>query len=444
MIQQSSKYGIWVFGIIWFGQLISLVGTTLTDFALGVWVFQQTGSVTQFAFITVTTLLPGILISPIAGTLVDRWDRRWAMILSDSGAVLCTLAIFLLFLSNRLEIWHIYLLTAITSLFNAFQWPAYMASVTLLVPKKHLGRASGMTQLSEAVAQIVSPVLGGFLLITIQIWGVILIDFITFLFALLTLLCVRIPRPESSEKKSGEGSLLSEVAYSWHYLTHRHGLLGLLGFYLVIEFTLGTVVTLVTPLILSFASPAVLGTILSVAGLGMLFGTILMAVWGGPQQRVTGILGFTLIQGIILFAGGLRPDVFLIGGAAFLFLFVNPIVVGCDQVIWQRKVAPDVQGRVLAIHRMASWGSLPFAALAAGPLADYIFEPLLAVDGALAGSVGQIIGIGPGRGIGLLFIVMGVLTILAAVAGYLYPRLRLLEQELPDMVSDDEEYDNSG
>lgn len=427
---------MWIFIIIWFGQLISLIGTTLTDFALGVWIFQQTGSVTQFALITVTTLLPGILISPIAGTLVDRWDRRLAMLFSDCGAALCTFAIFLLLLGNRLEIWHIYLLTALSSLCNAFQWPAYTASVTLLVPKKHFGRASGMMQISEAVAQIISPVLGGFLLLTIQIWGIILIDFVTFLFAVFTLLCVRIPRPTPSAGKPGKGSLLNEVVYSWRYLTERHGLLGLLLFYVVIEFTLGTVVTLVTPLVLSFASPAVLGTILSVAGIGMLLGSILMAVWGGPQHRVMGILGFTLVQGMILLTGGLRPNVFLIGGAAFLFLFVNPIVVGCDQVIWQRKVAPDVQGRVLAIHRMASWGSLPFAALAAGPLADYIFEPLLAIDGPLAGTIGRIIGAGPGRGIGLLFIVMGILTILASCAGYLYPRLRLLERELPDMVED--------
>ncbi len=444
MEQQSSKYGLGAFSIIWFGQLISLIGTTLTDFALGVWVYQETGSVTRFALVTVTTILPGVLISPVAGALIDRWDRKLAMIFSDTGAAICTLAIFILLFTNRIEIWHIYVLTALSSLFNAFQWPAYIASVTLLVPKKHLGRASGMAQFSEAIAQIAAPVSGGFLLIAIQIWGVILIDFSTFLFALLTLFFVRIPRPEPSKKESEEeSSLMREIVYSWHYLTKRRGLLGLLTFYLVIEFTLGIVVTLVTPLILSFASSAVLGTILSFAGIGMLLGSVLMAIWGGPQRQVFGVLGFTLVQGVILLAGGLQPNAYLIGAAAFLFLFVNPIVVGCDQVIWQRKVAPNVQGRVLAIHHMASWVSLPFAALAAGPLADYIFEPLLAADGALAGSIGQIIGVGPGRGIGLLFIIMGILTILATIAGYSYPRLRLLEQELPDMISDDDEAINN-
>ncbi len=427
-----------IFVIIWFGQLVSLIGTTLTDFALGVWIYQETGSVTRFALITVTTLLPGILISPFAGALVDRWDRKRAMIFSDSGAAVCTFLIFLLLWSNRLELWHIYLLTAISSIFNAFQWPAYIASITLLIPKKHLGRASGMTQFSEAIAQIVAPVLGGFLLMTIQIWGVILIDGVTFLFAVLTLLFVHIPRPLSSEKEISEKeTLLQEVSYSWNYLRKRQGLLGLLLFYVVIEFTLGSVVTLVTPLVLSIANPAVLGTIMSVAGIGMLLGTILMTIWGGPEHRVAGILGFTFLQGVILLAGGLQPNVYLIGGSAFLFLFVNPIIVGSDLVIWQRKVAPDVQGRVLAIHRMATWGALPFAALAAGPLADYIFEPLLAIDGPLAGNIGRIIGVGPGRGIGLFFIVMGLNTILATFVGYAYPRLRLLEKELPDMVADE-------
>jgi MFS family permease len=142
------------FVLVWVGQLISLLGTHLTGFALGVWVFQRTGSVTQFALISVCTTLPGIIISPLAGALVDRWERRWAMILSDSGAGLSTLVIALLLLSNHLEIWHIYIATAVGSIFNAFQWPAYTAAITLLVPKRHLGRASGMTQLGEAVALI--------------------------------------------------------------------------------------------------------------------------------------------------------------------------------------------------------------------------------------------------------------------------------------------------
>lgn len=428
------------FVLVWFGQLISLLGTHLTGFALGVWVFQRTGSVTQFALISVFTTLPGLIVSPLAGALVDRWERRWAMILSDSGAGLSTLAIALLLLSNHLEIWHIYLATGISSIFNAFQWPAYTAAITLLVPKQHLGRASGMTQLGEAVARIASPILGGILLTTVQIWGVILIDFTTFLFALVTLLAVRFPEPKTRlDGKAEKGSLLREIASGWHYLSVRPGLLGLLAFFAGINFTVGIVATLITPLILGFASAVVLGAVLSTGGIGMLLGSIVMSLWGGPKHRIIGILGFVLLQGTVIFVSGLRTNAALIAAAAFVFLFSVPITNGCSQVIWQSKVAPDIQGRVFALRHMIALSSLPLASLVAGPLADYVFEPLLVVGGPLTGSIGDLIGVGPGRGIGLLFIVMGILTMLAAAAGYLYPRLRLVEKELPDAV-----IDNSG
>ena len=146
-----------IFTLIWFGQLISFIGFGLTRFALGVWVYRNTGSVTQFALISLFAILPSILLSPLVGVLVDRWNRRTCMILSDAGAGLSTLAIVLLLLVGRLEVWHIYLVVAVSSTFNAFQWPAYAAATTMLVPKQHLGRASGMVQLAEAIADETLP-----------------------------------------------------------------------------------------------------------------------------------------------------------------------------------------------------------------------------------------------------------------------------------------------
>jgi len=186
------------FSIIWSGQLISLIGSSLTGFALGVWVFEQTGSATQFALIEVCTAIPGILLSPIAGALVDRYNRRWMMILSDAGSGLCTLTIFILLQGGRLEIWHIYLLTGLSSAFSAFQWPAYSAAITLIVPRQHFGRASGMVQVGHAISQIISPILAGVLFVSIGLQGVILVDFVTFGFAVLSLLFIHIPTPERS------------------------------------------------------------------------------------------------------------------------------------------------------------------------------------------------------------------------------------------------------
>lgn len=445
MTQSVIQRGFKSFLLIWFGQLISLTGSGLTGFALGVWVYQHTGSVTQFALISLFSTLPGIVFSPVAGALVDRWDRRWAMILSDSGAGLCTLSIALLLLVGRLEVWHIYIAMTFSSTFSAFQWPAYSAATTLLVPKEQLGRASGLVQLSEAVSQIASPLLAGTLVGVIQVQGIILIDFATFLFAVITLLIVRVPKPEiTAEGKAGQGSLLREAAYGWTYILARHGLLGILLFFAVTNFTSGIVGVLFTPLVLNFSTPAILGMLLSIGGLGFLAGSLTMSTWGGPKLRVGGILSFSVLQGMALFAAGFPPNVAIIGVAAFLFFFSIPIINGCSQAIWQSKTAPDVQGRVFAVRRMIAWSSLPLAYLISGPLADRVFEPLLAEGGLLANSVGQVIGVGTGRGIGFLFMVLGAITLLATVASYLYPPLRKVEAELPDAIPDQASVTSAG
>jgi hypothetical protein len=357
------------------------------------------------------------------------------MILSDSGAALSTLAIVLLLVTGRLETWHIYLGTAVSSTFSAFQWPAYTATTTLLVPKQHLGRASGMTQMGQALAQLISPMLAGILLGIIQLQGIILLDFATFLFALVSLLLVRFPDAKTTAAgEAGKGSLLRSAAYGWTYIIARPGLLGLLIFFSASNFLVGVVEVLTTPLVLSFASPAVLGTILSIGGTGMLVGSLVISTWGGPQRYINNVFCFTLLGGLCILVAGLRPSVPLLAVAAFLFFFGLPIINGSSQVIFQKKVAPDVQGRVFALNGAIAGASLPLAYVVAGPLADQVFEPLMAPNGPLAGSIGQFIGVGPGRGIGLLFIVMGTLTILLTLAAYQYPRLRLVETELPDAI----------
>jgi MFS transporter, DHA3 family, macrolide efflux protein len=435
MAQKTHPGGFRTFVLIWFGQLISLTGSGLTGFALGVWVFQRTGSVTQFALISLFTSLPGIVFSPIAGALVDRWDRRWCMILSDAGSGLCTLTVALLLLANRLEVWHIYLTMAISSIFSGFQWPAYSAATTLLVPKKHLGRASGMVQVGGAVAQIISPVLAGALVGLIKLEGVILVDFVTVAFAVLTLSFVHVPRPKvSEESKAVQGSLIREAAFGWKYIVHRPGLLGLLLLFATTNLIMGIVQVLFTPLVLSFTTVANLGTIMSIGGMGVLLGSFTMSAWGGPKVRIRGIYAAWLVQGFVLFAAGFPPRVVIIALAAFLFFFCSPIISGCSQAIWQVKTAADVQGRVFAVRRMIAWSTLPLAYLAAGPLADRVFEPMLSQGGSLADSVGQVIGTGQGRGIGLLYIILGIITLSATTVGFLYPRIRKVEIELPDIV----------
>lgn len=418
---------------IWFGQLISMLGSGLTSFALSVYIYQETGSATQLGVSMLSATLPSLLISPLAGVLVDRWDRRWVMLLSDTGAGLSTLLIWLLLRDGHLAVWHIYLANMANSVVGAFQRPAHMASTTLLVPKEQYGRAAGLTQLGAAVSQIVSPLLAGFLVGGIGIQGVILIDFGTYLVAALSLLLVRIPRPAvSGTEERGRGTLLREAGYGLAYLRRRPGLMGLLFLFSFCNFTLGLYSVLFTPLVLSFATADALGSVLSAGGFGMLAGSLVMSGWGGTRRKVNSLMGALVLAGAFLGLAGLRPDPFLVGVAAFGFFFLLPIANGSSQAIWLAKVAPEVQGRVFATRAMMATMANPLAYLLAGPLVDHLFGPLMAADGALGDSVGAVMGVGAGRGIGLLFITVGLLMALVTVLAYLYPRVRLLEVEVPD------------
>lgn len=423
------------FSLIWFGQMISLIGSGLTDFALGVWVYQRTGSVTQFALIHVSMLLPGIVILPLVGVLVDRWDRRWMMIFNDVGAGISTLVIALLVAMGRLEIWHIYVAVAVNATFSGIQWTAYSAVTTLLVPKEHYGRASGMVDAAQSAAYIISPALAGVLLTTIQIQGVLLIDVVTLLVAVSTLVFVRIPAPPTvTEEEEREDSLLREATRGWTFIAARRGLLALLAFIVIVNFAWGMAEMSITPMVLSFASAVELGFVSSAGSIGTLVGSIVMSTWGGPKRRIYGILGFMVIEGLALALMGLRPEMLLITMAYFVFCFAWPITGGCSQAIWLSKVAPDVQGRVFAVRRAVATVLSPLAYLAAGLLADGVLKSLVDTHGLLAESVGQVIGVGPGRGNGLLIMMMGLLIVLATVVAYFYPRLRLLENELPDAI----------
>ncbi len=438
MSGSSTPRGMRVFTIVWLGQMISAFGSNLTAFAIGVWVYRRTESATLFSLLSLVVMLPGVLVAPFAGAIVDRWDRRKVLLMSDAGASLGTLAIALLLYYDALAVWHVVVAVSVISIFGTFQWPAFSAATTLLVPKEHLGRASGMTQLGQAVATIFAPLAAGLLYEVVRLHGIVLIDYATFLFSVVTLLLVSFPRPEASEEgKKAKGSLWREAMFGWGYIKQRPGLLGLLFFFAAINFTSGMGNVMLGPLVLSFAGTAELGTIITVLGFGMLGGSLLMSAWGGPKRRVRGVIIFGMFQGLALVVGGLGPSALLVGAAGFLMAFVTPFITGSSQVIWQTKTPPDVQGRVFATRSMIAQLSIPLAYLVAGPLADKVFQPLL--EGPLAASVGGVIGTGPGRGIGLLFIVAGFLPLLAGVAAYAYPRVRRVEDELPDYVAEKKE-----
>lgn len=434
MENQTPSGGLRSFFIIWFGQLISLIGSQLTAFALGVWVYDETHSVLLLALTQMAFSVPFVILSPLAGVLADRWNRRTAMIVSDFGAGFAVLAAALLFLSGRLEPWMVLPINFVMSSFATLMWPAYTASITLLLPREQYGRANGFVQLGEALPQIAGPALAGALYVTIHLGNLALIDFATYLFSvILMLLFVRIPNPpHTADGQHAKGSLLQEMRFGWDYILERKGLLALLTFFLAINFFFGVMQPLFVPLILDNWKADVLGYLNTIMGVGMLCGTLLMSAWGGGRRKIYTLLGAGLGTSLFLAAVGLRASIPLVAVCGFGFMFCVPLMDASSQSIWQSKVAPDVQGRVFAVRRTIAHAALIVAPLFAAPLADSIFKPAMSSGGALVPILGPLIGVGPNRGIGLLISVLGLLNVLICAGAFLIPSIRNVERDLPD------------
>ncbi|MGF1488772.1 MAG: MFS transporter [Prochloraceae cyanobacterium] len=430
-----------IFFLVWIGQVVSLLGSKLTEFAMGVWVYQQTGSITQFGQIVLLMYLPNVLISPIAGTMVDRINRRYGMILSDTGAGICTMLVMALAFTGNLQVWHIYIAVCWVSCCNAFQLPAYTAAIAQLVAKQNYSRTNGMVQISKAIAKLVSPLLAGFLVKSIGLEGILLIDASTFLFALTTLLMVRFPEIPQSRinrvKRVNIAQLWQDICSSWNYIVDRPGLKRLLLFIAITYFSMGALEVSFWPFVLKMGSSDRLGLVLFVGGCGMLLGSVAIGVWGGPKRRIYGVLFFVVLQGFSVVLGGLRASLIWAGLGIFGYLFAQPFIVSCNQAIWQSKVPLNLQGRVFALQQMLERSLSICAYIITGPLVELIFEPAMMENGILANTlIGRIMGTGEGRGIALLLISVGFLNIFAAFMAFRQPRLMRIEEELPDAIDD--------
>lgn len=414
------------FLLIWVGQLISAVGSRLSSFALGIWVLRTTGSTTNFAMTFVAMTIPSLLVSMIAGALVDRWDRRRTMIACDLLSAITMLLIAGLGATGHLTLWHIYFAVAAASLFDTFRAPAFAASIPLLAPRDHLPRVNGMAQTGIAIAEIIGPLLAGVLVSLISLQGILTVDALTFVVGVATLMAARIPRPAAVATQNREG-LLRQAVTGWRYVHERPGLMGLLGVYGANKLLFSIACVIVAPMLLSFSGPAQLGVQYAISGGGLLLGGIAITVWGGPRKRIHGVLSFSVLSGVCMAAHGVWPSVALIAIAGFVLFLMLPVISASSNSLWQAKVPAGLQGRCFAIQRVAFNVSTILGFCLAGPLSNYVFEPLLDKGGPLAASVGSIIGAGPGRGLGFMFIALGTLMMLIAIAAYSVPAIREID-----------------
>ena len=427
--------GMFGFTVVWFGQIISVLASLMTQFALTIWVFEMTGSVTALGLMQVFFITPFLLISPIAGVMVDRYDRKLMMMVSDLSAGLATVAILILQAAGKLEIWHLYAAAVFQGLGNTFQWPAYSAAISTMLDKRQYGRANGMMSLIEAGPGVVAPLLAGTLLPIVKLTGILFMDVATFLVAIGLLFLVHIPQPPSTSVDIRKrGDLFRETTYGFQYILARPGLVGLLTVFLLGNFFSGIQLTLLPPMILSRTGndSVMLGSVQSAGAVGAVIGGILMSLWGGFRRRIHGVLiGWILASLALAFLGIGRGSSFWIPAMLVGVLFF-PLVNSSSQAIWQAKVPPDLQGRVFSSRRLIAWLTQPVTPLIAGVLADYILEPAMVSTNSFSQFFSGLVGTGPGAGMGLLTVFCCLICALVGLSGYFVPVIRDLEEVLPD------------
>jgi Major Facilitator Superfamily len=427
--------GMFGFTIVWLGQIISVLATNMSAFALTIWVFQKTGSATALGLVQVFFITPLLIITPFAGVMVDRHNRKLMMMVSDLTAGLATIAILVLQALGVLQVWHLYVAAIFQGLGNAFQWPAYSAAISTMIPKEKLGRANGMMSLIDMGPGILAPMLAGSLLPIIGLAGILSIDVGTFLLAIFVLLFVHIPQPRRTEEGiQSQGNILKEAVFGFRYIFARPSLLGLQLVFFFGNLCIGIAFTVLAPMILlrTGNDSTSLGLVQSAGAIGGVLGGIAMSAWGGFKRRVHGVLAGWAVSSLFFALMGLTKWIPLWIVLNALSSVLVPLINGSNQAIWQSKVAPDVQGRVFSARTLIAWMTNPISPLIGGTLADYVLEPAMRAPNGFSSLFSWLVPSGPGAGMGLLIFFSCLGGILAGLVGYFVYPIRHAEDILPD------------
>jgi len=401
-----------LFFTIWTGQTLSWVGSAVAQFGLVWWITEKTGSATSLAVATMISLLPGVVLGPLVGALIDRWNRRRVMLVADSVIALASLWLAYLFWADALQLWQVYVVMLIRAFGMVFHWPANQASISLMVPKEHLPRIAGVNQTVGGAVAIISPPAGALLLQIMPLYWIMLIDVITALFSILPLLVILIPQPASPPS---EATLTANISAVWkdmlagfRYIWNWSGLFWLLMIAMLLNFFVNPAMSVIPILVTRhFHGGAIeLGWMNASWGVGLLVGGVILGVWGGFRKRVYTMLMGIFGMGVGLLLVGLAPaNMAAVAIAGFFIASVmNAITNGSAFALLQTAVAPELQGRVFTVVGSLAGAISPLALAIGGPLAD-------------------------GLGVRALYLIAGGAQILLALAGLLIPVILTLEQE---------------
>ncbi|MEU3603267.1 amino acid adenylation domain-containing protein [Streptomyces sp. NPDC006798] len=416
-------------------QMVSQTGSALTEFALPLWIYLSTGSVAWFGLFAVLGIVPGLLAAPVLGTLVDRVDRRRVMLVCTavSGGTEAVLA--LLHLAGELRAWHVGTLLALLSVSLTGQRLAFQSAIPQLVPKRYLGHANGVVQISGGIAQVVAPLAAVGLLAAIGLGGVLLLDVVSYAVAALVLGVVRFPRTLPARRRE---TLRQEIVAGFRLVTGDRGFRAMLIFFALLNLFLPVLFQLVSPLVLGFSTLGSVASVSLAGGLGAVVGGLAMGFWGGPRRRrMRGMLLVIPVLALFCMITGSRADLLVVGAGVFGMSASLSLLNGIYLTIVQVKVPQRFHGRVMALNQLVAWSTLPVGLLLIAPLGTRYLEPVMAADGALAAALGPLIGTGEGRGIGLLYLLLGAaILVLGAVSMRIRPLARF-DRDVPDARADD-------
>ncbi|MBN2391254.1 MAG: MFS transporter [Anaerolineae bacterium] len=401
------------FFTIWSGQAVSLLGSSLAGFALVWWLASTSKSATVLAGATLMMILPQVVLGPLIGALVDRWNRRVVMMAVDGGIALLSLGLAGVFWAGQARFGHVYAVMLLRAVGQVIHLLAMQAATPLMVPDRHLARVAGMNQTLQGAMNIVAPPLGALLLSVVPVEAVLLLDMATALIAVLPLCWIHIPAPrvqtypaavegEPPCKTSVWGEMREGLRFVWGW----PGLLIILTLAAMLNF-FGVPTLSFMPLLVTnhFQMGALeLGWLQTAVGVGVLGGGLLLSTWGGGRSRVVTMLGALTVQGVGVVLMGAAPAnafaVALIGN--LLCGLSRPVIDGLMFAILQSLVPPEMLGRVFSLMMSACAAMAPLGLLIAGPVVD-------------------------GVGVQFWFVLTGVVTLVASAVGFLIPAVRCLE-----------------
>lgn len=404
------------FLILWLTQSFSALGSSMTNFALIIWSYQEHGSALTTALLSVCSYAPYVIMSIFAGALSDKWNKKIVMLVSDSFAALCTVTVLLLLHTGRLEIWHLYCLNAFNGLMNTIQQPAADVTISLLTPKKHYQKASGMQSFSSSLISILTPVIATAMLSLANIQAVIFFDLLTFAVAFIALLFfVKIPNMQ--DRDVIKETVLQSAKEGLEYLKRNRGILDLILFLAAINFTASIFNAAFPAMLLSRkgGGEVALGIVNAVTGAAMLAGSVVASALPAPKSRVRMICNTLLIsmstENFILAFGGSVP-VWCIG--AVLGWIGIPVMNANMDVLFRSRIPLAMQGRVYSARNTLQFFTIPIGYFLGGILVDKVFEPLLALQPS-GSFLTTVFGIGKGSGAAFLFFIIGIVGVLTCL-----------------------------